>query len=285
MLTRPGAAGTPSSVIEPGGPGHWCLHIPFSPAQRGQVEAHFRHLQLLRARFPSVPAPEPLFAGEIEGLYVTCERRLAGLGAPQFTGDRRVATRMFADAASHFSELVLEPAREFSTADFERYVAPKFALVRGFAEVPGTLAAIDELELRMRSALVGNRFPLVLHHADLRSKHVQVEGPSGRVLGYLDWGSSESPGLPYFDLLHLIVHERKQEAQLSAGAAWHAVCDTGAKLRDHERDALELYSERLGLDAGFRAALAAAYPVLVGAMAEANWDYSRPRWLHQQFGL
>jgi len=25
--------------------------------------------------------------------------------------------------------------------------------------------------------------------------------------------------------------------------------------------------------------------VFVAAMAEKNWDYSRPRWLHRQFGL
>jgi hypothetical protein len=29
----------------------------------------------------------------------------------------------------------------------------------------------------------------------------------------------------------------------------------------------------------------AAYPVFVAAMAEATWDYSRPRWLHRQFGI
>ena len=285
VATRGNSALVLTRGSSPGGPGSWCLHVPFSPAQRGQVEAHFRHLELLRERFPGVPAPEPLFAGQIEGLYVTCERRLAGLGAPQFTGDRAVAARMFREAAGHFSELVMEPPRAFTAEDFEHYVATKFALVGAFAEVPATLRALDELEQRVRATLVGNTFPLVFHHADLRSKHVQVEGPTGRVLGYLDWGSSETPGLPYFDLLHLIVHERKQEAQLSAGAAWRAVCEPGAALRDYEREALDLYADRLGLDAAFRAAIAEAYPVLVGAMAEANWDYSRPRWIHRQFGL
>ena len=270
---------------EPGGAGHWCLHVPFSPAQRGQVEAHFRHLGLLRDRFAGVPAPEPLFAGELDGLYVTCERRLPGLGAPQFTGDRAVAARIFAEASEHFAQLVLRPAQPFSEQDWEQLVAPKFELVREFAEVPSTLRALDELQARTRDALIGNAFPLVFHHADLRSKHVQVEGPSGRVLGYLDWGSSEEPGLPYFDLLHLIVHERKQVAQCSAGAAWHRVCDADAELHSHERLALDTYADRLGLDAAFRAAIADAYPVLVGAMAEANWDYSRPRWVHRQFGL
>ena len=34
-----------------------------------------------------------------------------------------------------------------------------------------------------------------------------------------------------------------------------------------------------------RRALEELYPVLVAAMAEKNWDYSRPRWLHAGFGL
>jgi len=158
-------------------------------------------------------------------------------------------------------------------------------LVRAFAAVPETLRRLDTMERLAREALVGSEFPLVFHHADLRSKHVQVEGPSGRVLGYLDWGSSEEPGLPYFDLLHLIVHERKQEAGLGAGDAWRAVCGPAARRRPHEERALADYCARLGLDASFRAAVEDAYPVLVGAMAEANWDYSRPRWVHRQFGI
>ena len=32
-------------------------------------------------------------------------------------------------------------------------------------------------------------------------------------------------------------------------------------------------------------AIEAFYPVLVGAMAEKNWDYSRPRWLNRNFGI
>ncbi|HUR27571.1 MAG TPA: hypothetical protein VM509_05245, partial [Planctomycetota bacterium] len=56
-------------------------------------------------------------------------------------------------------------------------------------------------------------------------------------------------------------------------------------LRENERRALDLYRERLGLDERFRRALEELYPVLVAAMAERNWDYSRPRWLARQFEL
>lgn len=41
----------------------------------------------------------------------------------------------------------------------------------------------------------------------------------------------------------------------------------------------------LARDEETRAALELFYPASVAAMAEKNWDYSRPRWLHRQFGL
>ena len=41
----------------------------------------------------------------------------------------------------------------------------------------------------------------------------------------------------------------------------------------------------MDLDADVAACVGAIYPVLVAAMAETHWNYSRPRWLHREFGL
>jgi aminoglycoside phosphotransferase (APT) family kinase protein len=123
----------------------------------------------------------------------------------------------------------------------------------------------------------------VLYHADLRGKHVQVDR-DGSVLGYLDWGTAEPEGLPLVDLLHLVIHERKQELGCSAGDAWRIVRDRRG-LRDYEEKAVSNYATALSLDADVVQAITELYPVLVAAMAEKNWDYSRPRWLHEQFGI
>ena len=56
-------------------------------------------------------------------------------------------------------------------------------------------------------------------------------------------------------------------------------------LHDHEVEALESYARDVGISSDVARAIDAIYPVLVGAMAEKNWDYSRPRWLHRQFGV
>jgi aminoglycoside phosphotransferase (APT) family kinase protein/SAM-dependent methyltransferase len=263
--------------------GRWTLHIPLSPQQRAQIDTHHARIAMIRERFPGLPVPGGLFLGEIEGLYLACERRLGGLTAPHLTGDSRAAQRLFADTSRLFAELVMQPARGLDEPEFERLLGARFELVARFAAVPSTLQALQRLRAQLRERLLGVRFPRVLYHADLRSKHVQVR-PDGSVLGYLDWGSSELADLPYFDLLHLVAQERKHAESLSARAAWQAVLDR-EHLRSHERAALDDYAHRLELPAEYCRAIEGAYPVLVAAMAEKNWDYSRPRWLHRQFGI
>ena len=269
-----------TSVVHTESP-DWTLHVPHSPQQAVQARRHFARLGEIQAEFPALPAPEPLFGGELAGLEVFCERRLGGLSAPQLSGEHGPLARMFAELAEHLASLV----RERVVVDdvvFEELLGSRFELVARFAAVPATVEWLATERARSREELIGRELPRVLHHADLRSKHVQVTADGG-VLGLLDWGSSEASGLPYFDLLHLVVHERKQETGVSAGEAWRAV--TRGELRDHERAPLDDYCARIGLDAAVRATFERIYPVFVGAMAERNWDYSRPRWLHRNFGV
>jgi hypothetical protein len=111
---------------------------------------------------------------------------------------------------------------------------------------------------------------------------VQVE-PDGRVVGYLDWGSSELAALPYFDLVHFVAHERKHATGIDTASAWRVVRERA--LLPYEAAALDDYARRLDLDDRYRRAIEAMYPVLVAAMAESHWDFSRPRWLRRQFGV
>lgn len=264
------------------GPG-WTLHVPLCPKNVPQLELHMRSLALVRAHFPGVPVPEPLFHGVIEDVWLSCERRLDGWTAPQVVGDRARIGRMQREVARHFATLVTRAARPFTDEDFETQVAARFRLVAEHAAVASTIRALDRMLAETREKLVGATFPLVLYHADLRSKHVQVDRDGG-VIGYLDWGTTEDEGLPLFDLLHLVVHERKQERRITPGEAWRAIRDRRG-LFDHETEAMESYARALALDPSVVSAIDAIYPVLVAAMAEKNWDYSRPRWLHRQFGI
>jgi SAM-dependent methyltransferase len=271
--------------------GRWTLHVTVGPLQEVQARTHYGRYLWFREHVPDFPIPEPLHSGsfqtgsfgESDGLFLTCERRLPGLTAPQHTGDHAIAAVMYRETAAHLSRLVVEPARAIDAAAWEQLFASKFDLVARYAAVPSTLEWLADMRARSREQLLGEAIPRVVYHADLRSKHVQVDA-RGHVLGYLDWGSSEASDLPYFDLLHLIAHERKQEAGLSTGAAWAIVQDP-ARLRSFERAALEDYRERLGLSERYCRAIEALYPLLVTAMAERNWEYSRPRWMHRSFGI
>lgn len=269
--------------------GRWTLHVTVSPLQETQARTHFaRYLQLAR-EFPEFPIPEPLHSGTFQadatgqGLFLTCERRLAGLTAPQHTGDHAMAAAMYGASAAHLAKLVVAPARPIDEAVWQELFAAKFDLVARYAAVPSTLEWLARMRERSREWLLGEPLPRVIYHADLRSKHVQLDA-HGKVLGYLDWGSSESSDLPYVDLLHLIVHERKQESGMSTGAAWRLAIGRD-KLRPFERAALEDYQRRLGLTDRYCRAIEELYPLFVTAMAEKNWEYSRPRWMHRSFGI
>ncbi len=273
------------SGAEPSDPrGRWALHLPMSPKEKYELGRHSRNLRLLRERFPDFPAPEHLFTGEVEGMWLVVERRVEGLGAPQLSGDREFAARLFARVARDYSALVTEAASPLGEDDLAELVDAKFELVGRYARLPETRKSLERTRGEVRELLGGLVVPRVFYHADLRGKHVRVR-PDGEVVGYLDFGASEFADLPYFDLLHLVVHERMiEEASGKAGHAWRVVRD-GTGLREHERRALDDYSARLALPAEYRRAIETAYPVLVAAMAEKNWDYSRPHWLHRHFGF
>jgi len=263
--------------------GRWTLHVTISPLQGVQARMHYARLLELRERFPGVPVPEPLHCGELGGLFLTCERRLPGLTAPQYAGDERVAARMLADACAHLAQLAVGAPRALDEREFEQLVDAKFEWTLRSAQSQGMRSWLAAQRVEARARMIGLVFPRVLYHSDLRSKHVQVEA-DGRVLGYLDWGSSESSDLPYFDPLHLLVHERKQAAGVRPAEAWRTLRERSARRPEEER-ALAAYCEALGLSEEYRLALEAIYPVLVSAMAARNWEYGRPHWLERSFGL
>ena len=275
------------NVTEEETEGRWTLHVPLSPAARACSERHVAALSELERRFPEVPVPQPLFAGEVDGLWVACERRLPGVTSPHLPPDPDVSLRIVRSAARHLEELVVAPPAPLAEAPFEELVGAPIARVAAHAEVPSTLRELERLRDLARERLLGRPLPLVHAHGDLRGKHVQVR-EDGAVVGFLDWGVSQPSGLPVFDLLHLVVHQRKQEADLSAREAWHLLLrPAGARdgLRPPEREAILEHAAQVGVEPDVLAVLQLLYPVLVADVAERSWDYSRPRWLHRHFGL
>lgn len=273
-----GEAGAPA--------GRWAVHVPLGRHQVEQMRSHWATLQGLAREHPGL-APEPLFQGELEGLLVTCERRLPGRTAPQLAprGERRrrVRERLLADAARALAELLGGPARPVDERAFDELLGAKFELVLRHVAGPAERRVLDSLRERARALLLGRPLRRALCHGDLRGKHVQVRA-DGALVGLLDWGTAEAGGLPYHDLLHLVVHERKQELGGTPGDAWRALCGRG-EARPEESAALDDYARRAELDGEARRALELCYPAVVAWVAEANWDYSRPRWIERQFQL
>lgn len=269
--------------IGAGDEGRWCVHIALGPHKHAQVERHDQVIRELWERGQPVPVPEPIWSGVVEGLHLTCERRLHGLTAPQRSGEAPIMRRMLDDVAEHFTRLVEEPPQELDARDFRRHFDWRFDIVAQHAARPETKRNLERMRDATRERVLGRAMPLVLQHADLRSKHVQIDD-DGRVLGFLDWGSSRPLDVPYFDLLQLLVHEEKQARGGQVGDAWRRLF-VGGEPRDWERAALDHYARAIGLDPEVARAIELAFPVFVAAMAESNWDYSRPHWVHRAFGI
>ncbi len=281
MGTRGNACVVHARAEEPGD--GWTLHVPMCARRAKGLARHFGFLELLRDRHPEVPAPEPLFQGEVEGVQITCERRLPGCAAHHLAGDAILADRVLEQAAAHLASLVERPAAPFGQAELDEYLEPRFELLLGAVREPASRAALEGMRLRAREELPGLAIPLGLSHGDLRAKHVQVDG-RGRVLGYLDWNAAAREDLSYWDLLRLLVHNRKQSARQDEGGIWRRLAQREG-LRAGELGALELYRRRTGLDQRAARILEHLYPVFVGSVAERAWAYSPPGWFGRQFGL
>src|SRR5262249_48955623 len=112
----------PPSGCDEGAAGRWTLHFPLNPKNVPQTARHFRALGEVRRRFPGVPVPRPIWHGRADGALLSCEQRLAGWTAPQFTGDRRRSARMIADVSRHFAQLVVRAGQPFTEQDFEELI-------------------------------------------------------------------------------------------------------------------------------------------------------------------
>lgn len=262
--------------------GDVAIHVPLGPYKRRQARIHAQTLGELATRFPTVPAPHLLFEGELEGVYLVAEERVAGMNAPQLTGDRAATTRLFEEACDALAALKLGDPVPMEEAEFDELLGSRFELVQSLVGHAPTAAEVERRSDALREALVGHAFPRVLYHADLRAKHLHVDA-SGQLLAFLDWGTCEPSFLPYVDLLHLMQHQRKQERGCLPGVVWREWL--AGDRRPHEEAARERYAHALGLEDGFLRAVEEAYPLILGGMAERNWDYSRPQFLHRQYGI
>ena len=263
--------------------GALCIHAPHSAHAERQCRRHLVFLGWIRERWPCVPVPEPLGGRRFEGRWIGLERRLDGRTAAQQEAPGPERSRTHRDVAEALAGALAGSERlRFGERELERFIAPRVARVVPRLGDDRTARAASELARRGGELLLGTELPCGLHHADLRAKHV-VANAAGELLGLLDWGSAERADLPYFDLLNLVLHDRKQERGGTIGEAWAALLE--GRLERRELDPLERYVELARLEGRARRAIELLYPLLVGAMAEGNWDYSRPRWIASGFDL
>lgn len=261
----------------------WAVHVPLQPCKKGMVRTHFDWLGRIREKHPDVPVPEPLFAGDVDGVYVAAARRVGGLSGTELTGDRAGTRRMIASAGAVLASLLEQEPTLVTDALFDELVQARVDLAASRARTERTAGDLRRRSDDLRRALVGRSIRLATYHADMRAKHVRVS-PAGDVLALLDWGASEERFLPLADLFQLVIHQREQEISGTLGDAWRSSSQPGAR-RGYEREALDRYADAAGLEQADLETFVSAFPLFVAGMSEKTWDFSRPHWVARQFGL
>lgn len=260
----------------------WVIHIPLSPGKHRVLTRHVKFMGHAAAKFPVLNAPEVLFEGTFEGVYLCVSRRIGGWTAPHATDQPSQTGALAINLGRILSELVVRPTQAFSEGDFERLLGQRFERVAQKCHRMQTRDRVQKSTDALRENLVGAQLPLVFHHADLRAKHLIMDGDS-KVRATLDFGSAEAEFLPLVDLLHHLGHQRKEVRRCGPGQAWQELRDPALRA-PHEDQALREQAQTLGLESHLVDAILDAYPLFVAAMAEANWDWSRPEWIHREFG-
>ncbi|MEZ5977839.1 MAG: phosphotransferase [Planctomycetota bacterium] len=260
--------------------GRWVVRFPMGPDQERQTRRHGAHLERLERL--DLPAPRLLFQGRVDGVFLQVERRLDGINAAQLVDERDRQERTLPGCSRLLARLRTTEPVPLAETELERLVVARAELVARRAGREETAAALRTIGRECADALRGVAVPRVLLHGDMRAKHVAV-APDGEVLGLLDAGCARERDLPYFDLLNLVLHDRKDDAGSDLGSAWREAL--AHALPEPMERALDDHAARLDLPRVYTDAMRAAYPIFVGHSAESCWDYSRPRWIHRQLGI
>jgi hypothetical protein len=267
--------------------GGLAIHVPLGPDQERQMRHHHALLGHLSAHLPHLAVPQPIWSGDVDGVFVQVETRVGAINGAQLVHEVQRERVMLPQCAELLARAVVSPPAVPSAAELEELVLERARAAAARAGRPETARALLELGERCAAALARLAFPRVFGHNDLRAKHVAVD-ERGNALALLDLGCGRTRDLPYVDLLNLVLHDHKDHALLvrghaALGAAWHAARER--RLPPALEAVLDRYEQLLALPREYTDAVRAAYPVFVAAAAEQNWDYSRPRWVHRQLGL
>ncbi|MEZ5976360.1 MAG: hypothetical protein R3F33_04960 [Planctomycetota bacterium] len=265
-------------TLAPDGEPGVTLHVPLCAHKRRLIELHYRALQELSADANAPRVPRPIFCGEAAGLWLSVEERLPGISAPQLLEGSSAQIRLFSEVGRALPGLARGPRRVLDAPLWQQWLAPRFDRAIRLCGRNDTARNLRRMVDESRERMLGQEFQPVLYHADLRPKHAQAQA-DGSLVGLMDWGAYEPEFLPLVDLLHLVLHRRHAGSR----AQWRALLAGG--LTDYENQIIDGYCRDLGVTDDLRSGIAAMYPALTAGMAERNWEFSRPYWVHRIFGL
>lgn len=188
--------------------GKYIVVLPLVESAVTRLRAEARVLLLLHLRCLNCTSlvPKSLAEDQFYGqaYFVQDEMPGTSIDAPVSSLDR--VTWRAVQVLIDFHRETLEEA-VLTESDFAALFSEPLHRV---AKKIGAAAAqtIDNIEIVLRTELVGKPFKTVWMHGDFKVENLMIDPNSGEINGIIDWDLSRERGLPFLDLLYLLVYNR-----------------------------------------------------------------------------
>jgi aminoglycoside phosphotransferase (APT) family kinase protein len=204
-----------TTVMLAGGQSHPECKVVLRAAYRPRATQRVRHnaevLQSLGESQLPFAVPALLATSDHEqGVFISAESCLPGsvllsvsAGGAKQAYMRKAVEKWNAFRRAHTTDSTLEDH------EYERLIGSAFAKIQRFTSSEDE-KRIAQLDVLLRRALTGRKWPLGPTHGDFKVGNILVDG-RGDVCGVIDWDCWEPRGLPLMDVMTLCTYEDARE--------------------------------------------------------------------------
>jgi hypothetical protein len=158
--------------------------------------------------------PAPVAQGHVSGRPFIVERALPGVAGTDLVSDQD-RDRLLLAAADSIARLhrATTVSRTVDDVLLGRWVDNPVNVVRAMtARRPRALrydAALDRLSVRLRAGLATREVATCVVHGDYWSGNLLATTDGSAITGIVDWDQGSSAEVPWQDILHLLLYERR----------------------------------------------------------------------------
>jgi hypothetical protein len=207
--------------------------------------------------------PQPLASGEVDGHAYQVQSAVEGIEVWPLLADSQIRHQVHRWAAHFTTDLAQRTGTPTYMDDgaLARWIDDPCTVLRDALQASGCMneararQVTDLLAGELRATFIGHTIPLGWTHGDLMPGNILVSPDGSRVCGLVDWELARPDGLPFLDLLFLMLSIRMVTERRELGDVMCALLE-GASWSPQETALLEAaLREQIGDDIDLRSLL------------------------------